>query len=99
MNMLGLISVYERNEGLSAGRYHEYELDVPLTEEQGESLAVYGGDESDNSASSHTRICGWIFYGGGNPNNYVNKNTTLTCVESGCHSDTESEYHQSLAGP
>jgi cell division control protein 6 len=30
MNMLGLISVYERNEGLSAGRYHEYELDVPL---------------------------------------------------------------------
>ena len=31
MNMLGLISVYEHNEGLSAGRYHEYELDVPLT--------------------------------------------------------------------
>lgn len=30
MNMLGLISVYERNEGLSAGRYHEYELNVPL---------------------------------------------------------------------
>ncbi|UHQ95295.1 orc1/cdc6 family replication initiation protein [Haloterrigena alkaliphila] len=30
MNMLGLITVYERNEGLSAGRYHEYELDVPL---------------------------------------------------------------------
>lgn len=30
MNMLGLICVYERNEGLSAGRYHEYELDVPL---------------------------------------------------------------------
>jgi cell division control protein 6 len=30
MNMLGLISVYERNEGLSAGRYHEYELDVPM---------------------------------------------------------------------
>ena len=30
MNMLGLINVYERNEGLSAGRYHEYELDVPL---------------------------------------------------------------------
>lgn len=30
MGMLGLISVYERNEGLSAGRYHEYELDVPL---------------------------------------------------------------------
>jgi cell division control protein 6 len=30
MNMLGLTSVYERNEGLSAGRYHEYELDVPL---------------------------------------------------------------------
>jgi cell division control protein 6 len=30
MNMLGLISIYERNEGLSAGRYHEYELDVPL---------------------------------------------------------------------
>lgn len=30
LNMLGLISVYERNEGLSAGRYHEYELDVPL---------------------------------------------------------------------
>jgi len=30
MNMLGLISVCERNEGLSAGRYHEYELDVPL---------------------------------------------------------------------
>jgi cell division control protein 6 len=30
MNMLGLISVYERNEGLSAGRYHEYDLDVPL---------------------------------------------------------------------
>jgi len=30
MNMLGLISVYEQNEGLSAGRYHEYELDIPL---------------------------------------------------------------------
>jgi cell division control protein 6 len=30
MNMLGLISVHEQNEGLSAGRYHEYELDVPL---------------------------------------------------------------------
>lgn len=30
LNMLGLITVYERNEGLSAGRYHEYELDVPL---------------------------------------------------------------------
>lgn len=30
LSMLGLISVYERNEGLSAGRYHEYELDVPL---------------------------------------------------------------------
>ena len=30
MNMLGLIRVHERNEGLSAGRYHEYELDVPL---------------------------------------------------------------------
>jgi Cdc6-related protein, AAA superfamily ATPase len=30
MNMLGLISVYEQNEGLSAGRYHEYELDLPL---------------------------------------------------------------------
>lgn len=30
MNMLGLIGVYERNEGLSAGRYHEYELDIPL---------------------------------------------------------------------
>jgi len=29
MNMLGLINLYERNEGLSAGRYHEYELDVP----------------------------------------------------------------------
>jgi len=28
--MLGLINLYERNEGLSAGRYHEYELDVPL---------------------------------------------------------------------
>lgn len=30
MHMLGLITVHERNEGLSAGRYHEYELDVPL---------------------------------------------------------------------
>lgn len=30
MNMLGLISVHKRNEGLSAGRYHEYQLDVPL---------------------------------------------------------------------
>jgi len=30
MNMLGLITVYERNEGLSVGRYHEYKLDVPL---------------------------------------------------------------------
>jgi cell division control protein 6 len=30
MDMLGLITVYERNEGLAAGRYHEYELDVPL---------------------------------------------------------------------
>lgn len=30
LSMLGLIRVYERNEGLSAGRYHEYELDVPL---------------------------------------------------------------------
>lgn len=30
MNMLGLITVHERNEGLSAGRYHEYELGIPL---------------------------------------------------------------------
>ncbi len=30
MNMLGLITIYERNEGITAGRYHEYELDVPL---------------------------------------------------------------------
>ncbi|RQG95628.1 Cdc6/Cdc18 family protein [Natrarchaeobius oligotrophus] len=30
MNMLGLITVYEQNEGLAAGRYHEYELDIPL---------------------------------------------------------------------
>ena len=30
MNMLGLIGVHERNEGLSAGRYHEYELNIPL---------------------------------------------------------------------
>lgn len=30
MNMLSLISVYKRNEGFSAGRYHEYELNVPL---------------------------------------------------------------------
>jgi len=30
MNMLGLISVHEQNEGLSAGRYHEYQLDVAL---------------------------------------------------------------------
>lgn len=28
--MLGLVTVYERNEGLKAGRYHEYELSVPL---------------------------------------------------------------------
>ncbi len=30
MNILGLINVYERNEGLSAGQYHEYELYIPL---------------------------------------------------------------------
>lgn len=30
MDMLGLITVRKRNEGISAGRYHEYELDVPL---------------------------------------------------------------------
>ncbi len=30
MNMLGLITVHEQNEGLSAGRYHEYELAIPL---------------------------------------------------------------------
>ncbi|ELZ32385.1 cell division control protein 6 [Halorubrum tebenquichense DSM 14210] len=30
MNILGLTNLYERNEGISAGRYHEYELDVPL---------------------------------------------------------------------
>lgn len=30
LTMLGLITVHERNKGLSAGRYHEYELDVPL---------------------------------------------------------------------
>lgn len=30
LDMLGLITIHERNEGLSAGRYHEYELDVPL---------------------------------------------------------------------
>ena len=30
MNMLGLITVHEQNEGLSAGRYHEYELTIPL---------------------------------------------------------------------
>ena len=35
----------------------------------------------------------------GNTNNYVNKNSMLTCAESGRHSDTESEYHQSLASP
>ena len=41
------------------------ENDGQLTEERGESLAVYGGDESDNLAASHTRIYGWIFYGKG----------------------------------
>jgi cell division control protein 6 len=30
MKMLGLLTIYERNEGLAAGRYHEYELDVPM---------------------------------------------------------------------
>lgn len=30
LSMLGLVTVYERNEGLNAGRYHEYELSVPL---------------------------------------------------------------------
>lgn len=30
LQMLGLTTVYERNEGISAGRYHEYELNVPL---------------------------------------------------------------------
>ena len=30
MNLLGLINLYERNKGLSTGRYLEYELDVPL---------------------------------------------------------------------
>lgn len=30
MDMLGLITTYERNEGISAGRYHEYEIDVSL---------------------------------------------------------------------
>ena len=30
MNMLGLISLNERNEGLSAGRYHEYKGTVNL---------------------------------------------------------------------
>lgn len=30
LNMLGIIQVFERNKGLSAGRYHEYDLDVPL---------------------------------------------------------------------
>jgi cell division control protein 6 len=30
MKMLGLLNIYERNEGLAAGRYHEYELDVPM---------------------------------------------------------------------
>jgi cell division control protein 6 len=30
LKMLGLLNVHKRNEGLSAGRYHEYELDVPL---------------------------------------------------------------------
>jgi len=31
LNMLGLVNVYERNEGANAGRYHEYELDIPLS--------------------------------------------------------------------
>lgn len=30
LSMLGLVTVYERNEGLNAGRYHEYELSIPL---------------------------------------------------------------------
>lgn len=30
LTMLGLVTVYERNEGLNAGRYHEYELSVQL---------------------------------------------------------------------
>ncbi|MDL0137968.1 orc1/cdc6 family replication initiation protein [Halobacterium salinarum] len=30
MDMLGIITTHERNEGISAGRYHEYELDVSL---------------------------------------------------------------------
>lgn len=30
LSMLGLVTVYERNEGLNDGRYHEYELSVPL---------------------------------------------------------------------
>lgn len=30
LTMLGLVTVHERNEGLNAGRYHEYELSVQL---------------------------------------------------------------------
>lgn len=30
LTMLGLVTVYERNEGLNAGRYHEYELSVQI---------------------------------------------------------------------
>lgn len=30
MRMLGLVTVYEHNKGITAGRYHEYELDIPL---------------------------------------------------------------------
>jgi cell division control protein 6 len=52
MNMLGLISVYERNEGLSAGRYHEYELDFPLKAVLGVLLSTTRFEELPNLIES-----------------------------------------------
>lgn len=41
MDMLGLANVFQRNEGISAGRYHEYELDIPLDAVLGVLLSTH----------------------------------------------------------
>ncbi|WP_224450416.1 orc1/cdc6 family replication initiation protein [Haloprofundus salilacus] len=53
LNMLGLINVYERNEGLSAGRYHEYELNLPLDAVLNVLLSVSRFEEIANSIQSN----------------------------------------------
>jgi len=64
---------------------------VTYSSSEAKAHSFTGVDEADNWESLHARRHGWIFHVE-MPNVYVIKSTMLTYVESGRHSDTQSEY-------